>query len=155
MYLISKILMNSLYGKFGIQFELPSYKLYHKDECDLEIYEDLGLDFVLGYKNNDNKTTLNNVAIASAITALARVHMSQFKNAEDYNLYYTDTDSVIIDQPLPDSLTGKILGKMTLENVYSKFITFAGSATKFYGGITLGPEAGQEIIKIKGLSHEV
>ena len=38
---------------------------------------------------------------------------------------------------------------MTLENTYSKFITFG---PKFYGGITLD---GQEIVKIKGLSHEV
>ena len=38
---------------------------------------------------------------------------------------------------------------MTLENVYTKFISFG---PKFYGGVT---HSGQEIIKIKGLSHEV
>ena len=38
---------------------------------------------------------------------------------------------------------------MTLENVYTKFISFG---PKFYGGVT---QSGQEIIKIKGLSHEV
>jgi hypothetical protein len=38
-----------------------------------------------------------NVGIASAITALARIHMSKFKNNSNFNLYYTDTDSIFID----------------------------------------------------------
>ena len=32
MYLISKLLMNSLYGKFGIHFELPNYTVIEYDE---------------------------------------------------------------------------------------------------------------------------
>jgi hypothetical protein len=52
------------------------------------------------------------IGIASAITAYARIHMSQFKNNPDYNLYYTDTDSVYIDKPLADNLIdNKVLGK--------------------------------------------
>ena len=54
----------------------------------------------------------------------------------EYTLYYSDTDSIDIDKPLPDTLTGKNLGQMTLERMYTKFITFAGSATKFYGGVS-------------------
>lgn len=30
--------------------------------------------------------------------------MSQFKNNLNYNLYYSDTDSIYIDKPLPDHL---------------------------------------------------
>ena len=63
------------------------------------------------------------MAIASAITAYARVHMSQFKNNPDFNLYYSDTDSVYIDKPLSDDLVNeKILGQMKLENVINKAI---------------------------------
>ena len=47
------------------------------------------------------------------------------------------------------NLVGKNLGQMTLENTYSKFITFG---PKFYAGITT---EGKEIIKIKGLGHNV
>ena len=153
MYLISKLLMNSLYGKFGIHFQLPTYNVYNSTEIesgDFNDKVDLENGYYLANSANEGYTLpYSNIAIASAITALARVHMSQFKNNKNYNLYYTDTDSAIIDQPLPESLVGKQLGLMTLENTYSKFITFG---PKFYGGITLD---GQEIVKIKGLSNEV
>ena len=154
MYHISKILMNSLYGKFGIHFKLPTYNVLSKSEIEKGDYND-SVDLENGYflandANEGYTVPLGNVAIASAITALARVHMSQFKNNKNYNLYYTDTDSAIIDKPLPDYLVGNNLGKMTLERMYTKFITFAGcaAATKFYGGVS-----DQEIIKIKGLTH--
>ena len=155
MYLISKLLMNSLYGKFGIHFQLPTYNVYNSTEIesgDFNDKVDLENGYYLANSANEGYTLpYSNIAIASAITALARVHMSQFKNNKNYNLYYTDTDSAIIDQPLrPEgyTLTGKRLGQMTLENVYTKFISFG---PKFYGGVT---QSNQEIIKIKGLSHD-
>lgn len=56
--------------------------------------------------------------MSSAITAYARIHMSQFKNKirlirfPDFNLYYTDTDSVYINRLLPDNMiNSKVLGK--------------------------------------------
>lgn len=48
----------------------------------------------------------SNVAIASAVTAYARIHMIKFKVLAlqgKFNIYYTDTDSIFIDQPLPES----------------------------------------------------
>ena len=37
-------------------------------------------------------------------------------NNSNYNLYYSDTDSIYIDRPLPDTMISKtILGKMKLE----------------------------------------
>ncbi len=54
--------------------------------------------------DNGSETHNINIAIASAITAYARIHMSQFKNNPSFaNLYYSDTDSVYFDGPLPDS----------------------------------------------------
>jgi hypothetical protein len=59
------------------------------------------------------------IGIAAAITAYARIHMSQFKNNPNFNLYYSDTDSIYIDKPLPDHMiSSTILGKMKLENKY-------------------------------------
>ena len=43
--------------------------------------------------------------------------MSQYKNNPDYNIYYTDTDSIVIDKPLPDDKVGNNLGKMKLEHI--------------------------------------
>jgi DNA polymerase elongation subunit (family B) len=63
------------------------------------------------------------IAIASAITAYARIHMSQFKNNPNFKLYYSDTDSIYIDRPLSkDLVNSKILGKMKLENILKKAI---------------------------------
>jgi hypothetical protein len=91
-----------------------------------------------------------NVAIASAITAYSRIHMSQFKNNKDINLYYTDTDSIYTDSDLNSNLIdSKLLGKLKLEYICSKAIFLA---PKVYCLLT---ESGKFIYKSKGLSHEV
>jgi len=100
----------------------------------------------------DNASETHNVSIpiAAAITAYARIHMSQFKNNIDYNLYYSDTDSIYIDKPLSEDLISEtILGKMKLENIITK-------------GIFLSPKVyflettdDRIIFKVKGLSHNI
>jgi hypothetical protein len=58
------------------------------------------------------------ISIASAITAYARIHMSQFKNNPNFNLYYSDTDSIYINKPLPaEFISSTELGKLKLENI--------------------------------------
>jgi len=90
------------------------------------------------------------IGIAAAITAYSRIHMSQFKNNPDFNFYYSDTDSVYIDRPLPEHLVNsKVLGKMKLENVLDKAIFLA---PKMY---YLETEDGKIIYKVKGLSHDI
>jgi hypothetical protein len=74
-----------------------------------------------GYKETHNVS----IAIASAITAYARIHMTQFKNNPDFNLFYSDTDSVYIDSTLPNELVNsKLLGKMKLVNILEKAIFY-------------------------------
>jgi hypothetical protein len=90
------------------------------------------------------------VSIASAITAYARIHMSQFKNNPDFRLFYSDTDSIYIDRLLPKYMVSStILGKMKLENVLTNAIFLA---PKLY---CLKTEEGKVIHKVKGLSHDV
>jgi hypothetical protein len=86
-----------------------------------------------------------NIAIASAITAGARVHMSYFKNNPNINLYYSDTDSAVIDKPLPDYMIGTKLGQVKLEHNINRAVFLA---PKVYG---LVDKDGNEIIKIKGV----
>ena len=66
-----------------------------------------------------------NIAIASAVTAYARIHMSNFKNNPYLpNLYYTD--SLYFDTPLPDSfIDSKVLGKLKLGGVFDVAIFLA------------------------------
>jgi hypothetical protein len=87
-----------------------------------------------------------NIAIASAITSYARIHMSQFKNNPLFKLYYSDTDNIVINKPLPPELVGKELGLMKLEHVIKKAVFLA---PKVYGLIE---DNGNEIIKAKGLT---
>ena len=162
---IAKILLNSLYGRMGMDDNFSDINIIHKDYInDFEnkffdlISDRVELDeyFLIQLKKsenvdeNENLTHNINVGIASAITAYSRIHMSQFKNNPNFNLYYSDTDSGFFDKPLPDHLVdSKALGKMKLENVLTK-ATFL--APKVY---YLETEDGKIIYKIKGLKHEI
>lgn len=90
-----------------------------------------------------------NIAIASAITAGGRMWMSSMKNNSDFNLFYSDTDSVIIDQPLNPDFVGDGLGRFKLEHKINRAVFLA---PKVYGFTTFD---GQEVIKVKGVVKEV
>jgi hypothetical protein len=87
-----------------------------------------------------------NIAIASAITAYARIKMSYFKNNPNFKLFYSDTDNIVINKPLPPLMVADGLGLMKLEHVIEKAVFLA---PKVYG---LMEENGHEIIKAKGLT---
>ena len=91
-------------------------------------------NILLTYKSNnedniiDNAEYSNSIAIASAITAYARVFMSKFKNNPDFILLYSDTDSAFIEGILPDNLVGKELGQFKLSfRIISLILSGAGS----------------------------
>jgi len=174
MNLIAKLLMNSLYGKFGMKMESTEIKMFDTstDEGKYEMKEfinifDVSIKDFVQIENHfliirDIRLTIRynealdmyhgmdiNIAIASAITAGARVHMSIFKNNPNFNLYYSDTDSSVIDSPLPESMVGGGLGQMKLESVIHKAVFLA---PKVYGLVDV---AGKEIIKVKGITEEV
>jgi len=66
-------------------------------------YLNLGNDY-------DNRHVKNiSIVVASAVTAYARIFMSQFKMKflkEGITLYYSDTDSFDIDRPLDSQFVG-------------------------------------------------
>jgi len=58
---------------------------------------------------NIHKSVKSNVAIAAAITAYAQIEMIKFKmfcQQNAINIYYSDTDSIFTDKPLPNYLCG-------------------------------------------------
>ena len=84
-------------------------------ENDIELNKYLSLNIYSNLMTNNKKIKFNsfimsNVAIASAVTSYARIHMIQFKNNE--NCFYTDTDSIFTDKPLDIEFIGKDLGQM-------------------------------------------
>jgi hypothetical protein len=167
---IAKLLLNSLYGRFGMDDNFSNSFILNKDEYK-EIEEsgnniidvvELGNNYMVQLKNPDNllNTRLDgnrevhnvNIAIAENVTAYARIHMSQFKNNLLLpNLYYTDTDSAYFDGPLPDSMIDlKRLGALKLEGIYDKALFLAPKVYALENSIT-----GEKVIKIKGLSKDL
>ena len=74
--------------------------------------------------------------------------MSAFKNSPNFNIYYTDTDSIVIDQELNPKQVGNELGQFKLEHNIRKAVFLA---PKVYAFIT---EEGQVVMKIKGVSQD-
>lgn len=98
--------------------------------------------------DTDNKLNIS-IGIAAAITAYARILMSKFKNNSEYNLLYSDTDSIIIDKPLDPKFVGKDIGLMKLENRLKEGVFIA---PKVYGGILAD---GKEFTKVKGFKNSI
>ncbi|KAF6135886.1 hypothetical protein GIB67_006778 [Kingdonia uniflora] len=98
-----KILMNSLYGRFGNA----------------------------GYvKDSDWSPPKNSVVqISAAIIAYARIYMYQFMSRD--NCYYTDTDSIILGKPLSEEyVSSKVLGLLKLECFIKESIFLAPKCYK-------------------------
>jgi DNA polymerase type B, organellar and viral/RNase_H superfamily len=157
-YIIAKLLMNTLYGRFGMSPNLgKSIVIKSIDFNDFK--NTVGIENILETINLDTKLLVTihedfvndsniNVSIASAVAANGRVHMTQFMNKPELTgiLYYMDTDSAFISKELPTNMVNNtMLGYMKLENIFTKFISLGPKA---YGGITIN---GEEIIKVKGL----
>jgi hypothetical protein len=172
MNLIAKLLLNSLYGKFGMRVEKTMYEIFNlntdagklalnslldtarhsvKDLIEFDNNKYLFVRDALSelFNEDSNHGTDINIAIASTITAGARLYMSAFNNNESYNLYYSDTDSIVIDQPLDPRLVGDKLGQLKLEHVIDRAVFLA---PKVYGLVDIDAS---EVIKIKGVTDEV
>ena len=161
MNLICKLILNSLYGRFAMKPILSKTEFIPRylnvweflDKNTVEDWIDIDKENILiTYRSNNEEGVedieySNSIAIASAITAYARVFMSQFKNISTFILLYTDTDSIFIEGELPDNLIGTELGKFKLENRYQE-IVFLGP--KIYSGIT---HDGKLITKVKGFKN--
>ena len=134
---IAKLLLNSLYGIFGRKLETIKTVTVHNDQLDnylishsvkniipidsertiLLLSESINNSLLEELGNELDDTVINfsssvksNVAIASAITAYARIKMLPFKILP-YTIY-TDTDSILTTEKLPDEFIGNELGKM-------------------------------------------
>lgn len=109
-----KLMMNSLYGKFG-----------QRPELDM-IYDDRFL------KIESEPSAASNVIWAAYVTSLARVRLLRYLR-QTSACYYTDTDSLFTPDDLP---TSKDLGALKLEGVYAGM---EAKGNKMYA-ITIGPE---------------
>jgi hypothetical protein len=135
---IYKILMNSLYGRFGINAESTGTEICEESRYLEILHSDLALlyankvsdrYYMVAYKTSvdseDAWKPSRNAAVqlSAAVTAWARIHMYKWSSRPD--CYYTDTDSVVLGSPLPDEEVTSELGKMKLEYRIKKGIFLA------------------------------
>lgn len=67
------------------------------------------------------KPNIQSIPIAAAITSYARIEMNKVLGNKDIKVYYTDTDSVVVNKPLPKNMVSKkVLGKFKLEEEIKK-----------------------------------
>lgn len=165
MYLIAKLLLNSLYGKLGMDPDTVNHLIINSDKSQIYNHKyivtnviDLGNNKeLITYYNKSNKEQIKlssettSVSIALAVTAYARIYMSQLKQIAlllGLIIFYMDTDSLALSGLLPPEFVGKELGKMKLEHVFNEVIFLA---PKVYGG----KNDSYEYTKVKGLKNHI
>ena len=134
---IAKMHLNQLYGYFGRSYDIINTININSEElrklltCKLlttfiQLAPNLYVSLIEGnvpgkilnvlnlganYKiKNDFSSVNTNVSIASAITSYARIEMMQYKL--NYDVLYSDTDSIFTSDKLSDDLIGGELGMM-------------------------------------------
>lgn len=129
--------------------------LFDSDESDLQNLNFISFLDKQKY-HNDNLDLLTSFKgsnpIASEVAGDSRVDMSidiKFLIENDYIIYYMDTDSLVVNKPLPDWMVSPTeLGKLKLEYFIEEGVFLA---PKVYAIIL--PD-GKVIIKVKGLSRD-
>jgi hypothetical protein len=131
--LFCKYILNNLYGKFGQRIE--DYKITNidtsnkfvskniKNEETGDNYKEIKLgNKTFEIRTTDEKSFDSFIAIASFVTAYARMYLIEMiLKAKRENVYYVDTDCLIVNQKGYDILTDsnyvneKELGKLKLE----------------------------------------
>lgn len=164
MTFIYKLLMNSLYGRFGMNPESIVTEICNKKKYEefmktdnFQSAEKLNdyyyiVNYIVNSTGSDDAEwtapKMSAVQLSAAITACARIYMYPFISRSD--CYYTDTDSIFLGNPLSDDLISSVdLGKFKLE-------------CKVQNGIFLAPksymlelEDDKTIIRHKGLAKNV
>jgi hypothetical protein len=110
-----KLILNSLYGKFG-QREHET-KIIETDDFNFigKISVEEGEYYVFngyGFKTTVTEKRKYNVAIASAVTSYARVKLYRLMQSINFDIVYCDTDSIFTVRKLE---TSKELGALKLE----------------------------------------
>ena len=168
---VSKLFLNSLWGKFGQKSnEYTDVKYcrtieeYHSIIFN-EKYEVSYIHIIdttcieVQYKNksiNSEDRYDNNLPIACATTSMARMRLYEALKVIGKNILYCDTDSVIyvedIHNPI-DLVCGDLLGDFTNELDVGDYITnFVALAPKSYAYTT---KNGKVICKVKGFTLNI
>jgi hypothetical protein len=129
LYFVSKLLLNSLYGKFGMNYEqlFESQIIINNNEL-FDLIDNNTITEVLDLENNKSLISITDdnkienylhediysnisVSISSSITAYSRIFMSYYKIKYSDSLFYSDTDSIFLNIDLDKKFIGTEIGK--------------------------------------------
>jgi hypothetical protein len=158
-FTISKLLMNSLYGRLGMDPIAEQHIILSNDKA-IKLYPKIDVNELISFfklpitdSYDDSYEDIANikntsVVISSVVTASARIHMSIFKTDPNLKIFYTDTDSIDVNKVLDPRFIGNELGLMKLEHTFDEAIFLA---PKMYGGKT----PNYEYVRVKGLKNPI
>lgn len=112
--LLSKLIMNSCYGRLGLNVLRENLCVDIGQEqlkSHMEIQRD-GEIIRLGSKEITLDDSFTNVAISAYVTSYARIHMMKIYRECGEDLFYTDTDSLFTTKEFK---TGEALGELKVE----------------------------------------
>jgi hypothetical protein len=139
---ISKLMLNSLYGKMGQKLYGQSIEV-DKGQGDFPVYDEVNGLLLVDKKRH---IKFKGVYIASYITALARMkHYNLMKSIGFEHIYYCDTDSIITDKQIK---IGTKIGDVKLVDKIKEGIFLL---PKTYGYKTFDSK---EYIHFKGFKNE-
>lgn len=144
---ISKILMNSLYGKFGQKIteykatayneRLPDHAGYTFDMVAGKHIKFRCIDGIIEIETGEHEAHDSFVAIASAITSHARSYLIELIETANWdNVLYCDTDSLFVNKEGYDNLSQYLnkqtIGMLKLEAMSDK-VTIQGNKRYRFG----------------------
>lgn len=145
---ITKLMMNSCYGKLGMSKEDKEYYTVDMGICgqkEVHLNSGDGGSLVLTKLPSDTSKMFSKVILATYVTSYARVYMHKhMMKVGPENVYYTDTDSIFTTEQMVE---GDDLGEMKLEYMASSACFLAPKSYTIQGIID---QAYEHKIVLKG-----
>jgi hypothetical protein len=144
LYQLSKLMLNSLYGRFGLKYNNAITKFVNEEESKeihlkyrvLQNHSINNLEYIKYlpepsshlyeldkdlYNQLQNTTyedlSLRSVMISSFTTSYANIFMHDFLNFSGNKCFYTDTDSLFLQFPLDNKYVGNNIGQFKFEGL--------------------------------------
>lgn len=116
---LAKLLMNSLYGRFGIRLDRENLSFEYSENAKEHSEIISGKNRVKVFSEPVQLESFVHTGIAAHVTAYARLHMHRLMLECQNELYYTDTDSIFTTKKMP---TGPKLGELKLESEHDSAV---------------------------------
>jgi len=158
-YTIAKLLLNSLFGRFGMDPEMfiaelmddvDFDKLHEKGTFKIKDRVELGVKSLVIYEDTGKVANPNiSIAVSAAISSFSRIHMTHFISKYSDSICYIDTDGIKTSSVIDKEEIGSELGKMKFEGSFKEAVFIA---PKVYAGVSTDSVM---TVKVKGLKEAI